>query len=182
MSGGIVGPASVCSKQADVTYSVPQATGATSFRWTVPSMAVIKSGQGTNTIRVTFATKGGNVSVTVTNACGTTAAQTLAVAVTTCGKQRPGMSAFTQEEELVVQQIKAYPNPAKGLVTVHFGAMVAGKYQLTVSDGVGKIVRNDKIFIQGKTTSLDLSALARGLYTISVSDGLKTSVVKIVLQ
>ncbi|MEJ7913420.1 MAG: hypothetical protein WKF70_09720, partial [Chitinophagaceae bacterium] len=37
MNGGIFGPTTVCSRQADVTSSIPAATGATSYTWTVPS-------------------------------------------------------------------------------------------------------------------------------------------------
>lgn len=72
MNGTIAGLTSVCAKQTGVIYSIPAATGATTYTWTVPSLAVIKSGQGTNTITVDFSTKGGNVTVTATNACGTT--------------------------------------------------------------------------------------------------------------
>lgn len=89
-----------------------------------------------------------------------------------------------QQQELApaVQQMKAYPNPARGIVTLYFEGMPTGNYQLTVLDGVGKAVRSNKIFIQGKTARVDLSLFARGFYTINVSDGIKKSVAKIVLQ
>ncbi len=80
------------------------------------------------------------------------------------------------------RQIRAYPNPARSIVTLSFEGMPTGKYQLTILDGIGKAVRTSKILIEGKTAKLNMSAFARGFYTISVSDGIKTSVAKIVLQ
>ncbi len=69
-SSSITGAATVAPSQAGVQYSVPNETGST-YNWQVPTGAVISNGQGTNNITVTFGTTAGNVSVAVTNACGT---------------------------------------------------------------------------------------------------------------
>ncbi len=74
----ISGPATTCGLTS-ATYSVPVVAGSTGYSWTVPSGATI-TGQGTNSIIVSFASPlTGNVTVTSTNGCTTSAIRTLAV-------------------------------------------------------------------------------------------------------
>lgn len=96
-----VAPASITGASVGVcggstqTYTCPASTtGATSYNWTVPSGAVINSGQGTTSVSVTFPAGflTGNVSVTASNACGTSTARTLAVRSTTA---QPGVISGT---------------------------------------------------------------------------------------
>jgi len=77
----ITGNASVCANDTGVAYSIAAVSGATSYTWTVPAGATIASGQGTETIAVNFGDTAGDVGVTATNSCGTSSAQTIAVAV-----------------------------------------------------------------------------------------------------
>lgn len=66
-------------------YTVPNVVDATNYTWTVPAGWNIDSGQGTNTLTATSGalTEDGNITATVTNACGTSSAGTLSVTVTT---------------------------------------------------------------------------------------------------
>ncbi len=75
------GPVTACAGSA-VTYSVPPVAGATAYTWTLPSGWTGSS--ATASITATTGTTGGTVSVTVTNACGTspTASQTVSVGTT----------------------------------------------------------------------------------------------------
>lgn len=59
-------------------YSIDNIAGAT-YNWSVPSDAMIASGQGTNEITVDFGVFDGDISVDVTTSCGT---QTYSLAVT----------------------------------------------------------------------------------------------------
>ncbi|NDK54960.1 ice-binding family protein [Pontibacter fetidus] len=86
----ITGPDEVCKAQTDLTYSVAAITGVTSYTWSVPSGWVIVSGQGTTSIKVNAGTTNGNISVTATNDCGTSAAKTMAVKVSTDIPATPG--------------------------------------------------------------------------------------------
>jgi len=55
------------------TYSIAAVTGTNlTYNWTVPSGTTITSGTGTNSITVRIGSNSGNVSVNVTNPCGTT--------------------------------------------------------------------------------------------------------------
>ena len=77
----ISGPITNVCKGSNLVYSVSAVTGVT-YNWTVPTGATITSGAGTNSIKVTYGatfTGTGIISVTATNACGTSASTTLAV-------------------------------------------------------------------------------------------------------
>ena len=58
------------NQEAGVTYSVANTTGSSSYAWSVPSGATIASGQGTSQIAVDWGNAGGDVTVDVTDACG----------------------------------------------------------------------------------------------------------------
>jgi PKD repeat protein len=61
--GTITGSSTLCENQS-ATYNIASVAGALTYSWTVPAGATITSGQGTNTISVTFSTTNGNVCVT----------------------------------------------------------------------------------------------------------------------
>ena len=78
--GTISGQANgVCG--ASSTYTIANVSGATSYTWAVPATASIASGQGTNSITVTWPSSGagGSVSVQTVNGCGSSSARTLTV-------------------------------------------------------------------------------------------------------
>ena len=78
--GTITGPATTVCSGGSYTYTFASITGATSYTWTVPAGWIINSGQGTNTVNITpSAYTTANISVVAENACGSSAAKTLAV-------------------------------------------------------------------------------------------------------
>jgi RHS repeat-associated protein len=70
-AGNIAGPNSVCAGQI-ASYSVNSIYGSTWNQWLAPSGVTIFSGQGTNSINVSFSedAASGNISVQGTNSCG----------------------------------------------------------------------------------------------------------------
>jgi large repetitive protein len=76
------GNGSVCNG-SNQAYSTTGSAGATSYNWTVPAGAVINSGQGTASINVTMGASSGNVCVTATGPCGTSAAACTPVTIVT---------------------------------------------------------------------------------------------------
>jgi hypothetical protein len=80
-AGTITGPSSVCSNASNILYSVAPIPNATTYNWTVPTGAIIVSGQGTMSITVNFGTSGGNVTVTGNNSCGDGVPSSLAVTI-----------------------------------------------------------------------------------------------------
>ncbi len=71
----INGPAGVCKSQAGVVFSVDALAGATTYTWTVPAGSTLVSGQGTSSITVNFSATqaAGNICVTASNACSSSA-------------------------------------------------------------------------------------------------------------
>jgi hypothetical protein len=73
MPGNIIGTANNVCGGSTHTYSISPVLGSTSYVWTVPSGAVINSGQGTTSISVTFPSGyfSGQIGVSSVSACGT---------------------------------------------------------------------------------------------------------------
>jgi hypothetical protein len=79
--GFITGYTSVASAQTGVIYSIGAVSGAASYTWTIPAGTTITSGQTTTSITVNWGTTSGNICVTATNGCGTSAASCKAITV-----------------------------------------------------------------------------------------------------
>jgi hypothetical protein len=79
--GTISGKTLVCNATTGLVYSVAPVANAVSYTWTLPANWTITAGASTNSITVNVASNGasGNITVTATNGCGTSAAATLAV-------------------------------------------------------------------------------------------------------
>ncbi len=88
--GNIIGPAVYCQNQTGVVYSIVPVPSATSYMWSVPSDAVLVSGQGTNSIIVNFGTSTNNISVHALNTCGTGSATSLSVSSLSSVPDAPG--------------------------------------------------------------------------------------------
>jgi hypothetical protein len=79
----IQGPSSVCSligTSTTATYSISPISGV-NYNWIVPANSTIVSGQGSNSINVTFQNgfTGGNIQVVVTGGCGNPVTMTRAI-------------------------------------------------------------------------------------------------------
>ncbi len=84
-AGAINGPNSVCTGQYGINYSVSPLARVISYNWTVPSGAIILSGQGTNSISIDFGTStGGVVSVVPIYSCGVGGNSSASVSVSNC--------------------------------------------------------------------------------------------------
>ena len=68
-AGAINGPVTFCEGNT-VNYSVTNASGATSYTWTVPAGWGTITGQGTNSISVVAGEISGQITVTPVNSCG----------------------------------------------------------------------------------------------------------------
>ena len=79
----VVGLASVSAGSSGIVYSISAPAGATSYTWIEPVGATITSGQGTNSITLSFDAgfAGGNLCITASNTCGTSSAQCLSIKV-----------------------------------------------------------------------------------------------------
>jgi hypothetical protein len=169
----ITGSTAVSANQTNVKYNVTNRTGLT-FNWTVPPGATITSGQGTNVIRVKFGTTSGNISVYLSNVCGHTATSSLFVSV---GGALTSQTA--QRLETADDYLKIYPNPTTSIANVEFNAKKGSKYQIVVTDVIGKTVTITS-GIAGATVNtvqLSLNKNAAGAYlvTLITPEGTRTA-------
>jgi len=142
------------------TYSVTNVAGV-NYIWTVPSGVTINSGQGTYSINVTWGSTSGTVSVAANNACGTSAASSLAVT---------GSPGFTSGKQIGYsnssEQVQLYPNPASTTTSLNLSGFKGG-LMVTVTDMAGHIVWQQDKLINGNYM-LKVSNLAQGMYIVTV--------------
>ena len=125
----ICGPSTNVCKGANLVYSVTAVSNVT-YTWTVPTGATITSGQGTNSIKVTYSPTfvgSGNISVTATNACGTSAATTLTVSALLAQPGAiSGSVSCTRSQSSVQFSISAVSGATSYIWTVSGGAIIVG--------------------------------------------------------
>jgi len=90
--GTIGGPDSFSNNLSGIQYFITPVTEATTYTWTVPADAMLTSGQGTDSITVTFGSGNGTICVAAGNCAGTSSSNCLAV-TNTC--YIPGAQTFT---------------------------------------------------------------------------------------
>ncbi|PCJ85560.1 MAG: hypothetical protein COA57_07385 [Flavobacteriales bacterium] len=81
--GVITGNTTVCANATGEAYSISIVSGATAYTWIVPAGATVATGQGTTAITVDYGSTAGNVCVTASNNCGTSAASCTAITINT---------------------------------------------------------------------------------------------------
>lgn len=90
--GTIAGVNSVCSGSGQQPYTINAVANANDYQWSISGGGTIVSGQGTTSVGIDWTGVPGNytVSVTASNACGTSAAATLNVTITPGAPAQPG--------------------------------------------------------------------------------------------
>jgi hypothetical protein len=167
--GIIDGPATVCTGEQGLQFEVSPVFGAVSYTWVVPSGSSIIAGQGTSSIIVDWGINSGLVTVTSTNACGSSGTRTLNVIVNCkISGEIPGVL------------VNAYPNPVASELTVEVTAETANAYSLELTDVSGRVVYNGQMNTTGglKTTTVDVSTLSKGMYLLTVrsNDGFSNQI------
>jgi len=152
-AGIIAGAASVCQGQANVSYSVPAITNATSYTWVYSGTGATITGTTTSSPSITFAANAtsGNLSVYGVNSCGNgTISVNYAITVRPTA-QAPIIGTITPV------------NCANGTGSVVLNGLPAGSWVVTQSPGDTRTL--------GTGTSTTISGLAPGTYTFSVDNG-----------
>jgi predicted outer membrane repeat protein len=133
----ISGNSSVCASTTN-TYSISPVSGATGYTWAVPGGATINSGQGTPSISVIYGANSGSVSVTASNACGTSSAQTKAVTVNASpnnGVTQSGTTLTATETGATYQWLDCNNGnaPISGATSQSYTATANGSYAVEVT-------------------------------------------------
>ena len=168
ITSAITGPASVTANQQNVTYSVSNTNGST-YTWSVPAGATIVSGQGTNTIVVSFGSTGGTVSVQETNGFGSGTAVSKDVAISTT---------TDINAEAAAAAVYIYPNPSTSYSVVKIKTPSATNVDISVIDVSGVILQSLTYQSDGDIIiGADLSA---GVYIIQVKINQQTSIHRLI--
>ncbi|OYU80700.1 MAG: hypothetical protein CFE23_08240 [Flavobacterium sp. BFFFF1] len=174
----ISGPATIECSMIGVpqTYSTPIDPQASGYIWTAPANATIVSGQGTNTVQVTFSealVSGTILSVAKTGTvCGAptqTSSKKLTLTKPSCGPA-PRPENTVQSKEATYSEL--YPNPTNGNFNVDVVLDKASKVKLVVYSYSGNVVSEKTYDIAAGKTSLntDISTLPGGLYFVKLID------------
>jgi hypothetical protein len=182
INGTIAGPTTVCSKQTNVTYSIPMAAGAVSYTWTVPSQSTIISGQGTNSIKVRFGTKGGIISVKANNSCGSSNTSSLQVGLGSCAATMNQASSNVMEaNDRQSIGVEALPNPTTTYFTLQIRSSSNRAVSLRMVDAVGRVVE-DRGGIAANSSLHIGHSYRPGVYYAQVIQGGKMVTVKLIKQ
>jgi len=142
--GAITGTATQCPTLTGQVYSIAPVTNATTYTWSVPTGWSITSGNGTTSITVTTGATGQNgyISVTAGNNCGTSAARTLVVTISSGTPTTPGVVLGTTPQcpslKGQMYSISAVPNATTYTWTVPVGWIINsddGTTSITVTTG-----------------------------------------------
>jgi hypothetical protein len=163
----ITGPVVVKTNQKNIYYSVTPVAGVT-YAWTLPTGAVIDSGQGGYKIKVDWGTVGSTMSVIAINSCGSSTPRTLTVGVTS-GVTMPGNDA---KNIVTANGLKLYPNPAQTATTLQFTHKASAKYVVTIMDAASNVVDvKTGVSLPGvNTLTINTSRYANGVYFVTIAD------------
>ncbi len=166
----ITGPTSVTANQTGITYSVTSQSGIT-YAWTVPAGCTITLGQGTATIKVTWGTAPGSITVKGSNSCGTSNTKSLAVSVSAARLAAKISSPQTDELELT-NELKLYPNPASSVTYLSFTSDRPGGYSIELTDITGKVLlRKTGKSLRGENKiNINVSKYENGMYLLKLMD------------
>lgn len=104
--------------------------------------------------------------VTVSNSDGCSASATKVITVL-------GVNEVSQDNN-----IKVYPNPTSGAVTLSFNVQQEGDYTLTLANVLGQTVYSDKLHLNGPVTkNINMANYGKGIYMLAI-EGNNTKVIK----
>jgi hypothetical protein len=196
-AGTISGSTAVCKSQSGLAYSVVNQSGIT-YTWTVPSGASITSGQGTNSIVVSYSGSAvsGTIGVTASNSCGSSNA-TLSVTVIAAPVTAPitgntsvclnqtgvGYSTPAQSGMTYTWTVPSGVNITAGagtnsITTTWTSSAVSGLVQLQIGNSCGTLTSSTAVTVSSAPTTptvtgtATLCAGATGvIYSITAQSG-----------
>jgi hypothetical protein len=155
-------------------YKAPSLAN-TSYIWTVPSDWTIMSGSTQNEISVLIGQSSGVITVRGTNDCGTGASYSKNVYT--------GVAAG-MDKELLLSNIKIFPQPANDQFTLSFMPLVdLEDVTIRISDLLGKTLSNTTVgnIASGKANEMNFSSveMISGIYLLSIESKQTTKTYKI---
>ncbi len=166
----ITGIAGVCANQQGVNYSTGVIANASSYTWTVPTGAVIVSGQTTTAIVANFGGSAGNVTVKANNACGSSSLKTLATTIICIDAINDnGQRSLTNEEENGMR-LNVYSNSGEKVLKMQLFLNEETEVTVEIYDVLGNKLMESKEFLKEGENILQagVEGFARGIYMVRV--------------
>lgn len=111
---------------------------------------------------------------------------TLVVTHATCGSStyQQEINSFTAiEDGLLNGDVAIYPNPNNGIFTVSSDNLQADAFSISITDVQGKNVYYNVIEnVNGFSQEINLTALAKGVYIVKLSDGNRSGFTRVVIE
>jgi hypothetical protein len=141
-------------------------TGGTSYLWDFGDGATSTE---VNPTHVYSSAATYSATLTVTNDCGSQIFGPLPVNVINASI-----------EENVASSISLFPNPTLGMFTLSLGASASSDMTVAVSDITGKVVLNGQIATGSNQVMLDASTLPSGIYSVKITGGEISQVLRLI--
>lgn len=116
--------------------------------------------QDSTTVDSLVVDSSGTYWVEVTNAFGCSSRDSINVTVTTC--------VSIKENQLNKNAVKVYPIPARNKLNITIENSFKGLYNYSIVDIKGQLVKEGQIQLSNNESSLDVSNLNRGIYTLKL--------------
>jgi hypothetical protein len=86
--------------------------------------------------------------------------------------------------ENTINSIALYPNPARDKINISYSVKMSGDYTMKITDISGKVINTQTVrATQGNNKlSIDIPALAAGVYSLGLSNGTQSTAHKFVVQ
>ena len=182
--GRIIGPVNVCSylngSGSYATYTIPLVANAINYNWILPTGSIIYSGQGTNSITVTFPVgfAGGNITVVASNNCGSV---TRSIRINACTSPFAGNASTagaTGKAETVKETAELYavvfPNPTTSAFNIKVSSTQKEQVLVNITDLHGRLIKTLRM-LPSETTNFG-NELRPGTYFAEViQNGVKTT-------
>jgi hypothetical protein len=180
--GSISGSTTPCTGQT-YNYGTASVSSATSYNWSVPSGAVISSGQApySKDIQVTYGPLTASnqlVTVSASNTCGTGAVRSLSgITIGSCGGSR-------EAAELPGITATVYPNPTSGQFFLALETLNDEELDITLSNLVGQVFHRElrSVIPGAQLITYELRGQKSGVYLLRIRSGNEIQTLRVILQ
>jgi hypothetical protein len=174
-------PSTWCANTSGVEFdvNVSNLSGSYTLNWQYPNASVaqyVLGGGNSTSLILNWLTGSGPVNVTASNACGN--ATKMSTWASTC---REGEDVQLANGSL---QLAVYPNPINTIATVEFVCSENSTTTIDVTDIAGRLISSQTMNTTTglNTMQLDVSKVAKGVYTLKVNSNDKTEIKKVVIE
>ncbi len=170
-AGPVTGNNNICGTPSGVPYSIAAVAGATTYTWTVPTGAVIASGQGTTSITVNYTagSLSGNITVAAGNGVCSSTPTTYAITVGSSSQAAPG-SGGNQSQTICpgapVPTLTATASVGAGFTVVWYNAASGGS---VVASPTLSTVGTVTYYAGSRETSTGCESTTRTPVTLTIS-------------